>query len=155
MGKALGHESFDVIYSSDLARCVETTQAILAFHSGVPAHYLELIREQDQGSYVGKLVKEVDWDNLPIDVETPERVFERANKFLDLLKEKHMDQNVLVVGHRRFNHYLINVLLKREVGYLDSRQMMYNAALSTFLVTESGVEVGFMNSIVSYAQSTD
>jgi len=155
LAETLRAEQIDSIYSSDLARCIDTAAPIINFHPKAKVRYWDLLREQDQGSYVGQLVKDVDWINLPSDVESPEQVCQRAREFISFAIDHHSEETVLLVVHRRFNNYLINVLLNRPSAYLDSQQMMYNAALSTFLISNNQVELEALNDVFHLAENTE
>lgn len=107
----LKNESFDAIYSSDLERCVDTTNYLIKYHQKTPTYYTADLRELD----LGKL------DKLPIGipdviqktagqivrffhlklpgVESLKAVRLRLAKFLDDVYEKYPSGNILIVSH--------------------------------------------------------
>ncbi len=129
--------NFDKIYCSDLDRCVETANFIIAVHEKVPIIYTDLLREQKQGSLIGKLVKDVDWHNLPPDVETPVEMATRARRFLsglNLTDQKY----VLIISHRRFLNTFVNVLVGASPEYEDQNQLVKNSSLTIIECSEIG-----------------
>jgi len=107
LGKKLASETFDYIYSSDLQRCVDTTEAIIAHHQGAPINYAQALREQDQRGYEGQ-----PWDSIPWATfagTTLSRKVPGGESWLDIrarlvaffnqLYEAHPRANVLLVMH--------------------------------------------------------
>ncbi len=116
----LKKENISKIISSDVARCKVTTEEILK-EINVPAEYISLIREKDNGDFVGKSHKNFDWAELSGTFETRKapngenliEVRERTRKFFKELTEKYVDSNetILIVSHGAFLKILLGDLL--------------------------------------------
>ncbi|MCX6762006.1 MAG: histidine phosphatase family protein [Candidatus Moranbacteria bacterium] len=101
---------FDVIYSSDLKRVVDTAEKIIVHHEA-PIYFKENLRERNLGSYQGKIASEVDWDNLPADVETIAQLYERVARAVGEIYKKHPQENVLIISHGGFGRVLHAIIL--------------------------------------------
>lgn len=95
--------AFDVCLSSDLKRCVDTTNIILE-HLGqdIPVVYTKLLRERDWGSITGVVVDKGKWVDMPDDVESLPAIRTRSQVFLDFVAKTYPEKNVLVVSHGLF-----------------------------------------------------
>jgi len=119
VAERLKKESFDVIYSSDLARAVETTNEIIKFHSKTQIKYDKDLRERDVGSWVGKKMTDVDWINLPSDIESKEQIKERVINFFKKIAREHNNKNVLLVSHGMITRGLISHLLNKQYREIE------------------------------------
>jgi broad specificity phosphatase PhoE len=118
--KELQKKKISRIISSDIPRCKITAEEILK-NRDVPIEYSSLIREKDNGSFVGKNHKNFNWEDLPGTFETRkapdgenlEEVRERGKKFFEILKEKYgkSDETILVISHGAFLKVFIGNLL--------------------------------------------
>lgn len=116
----LKKEKIDLIISSDIPRCRSTTEKIIE-EIKIPVEYTSLIREKDNGEWVGKNHKEISWDNLDGDFETRkapngenlQEVRERGRKFFKQIIKKYSNTEkiILVVSHGAFLKVLIGDLL--------------------------------------------
>ena len=102
----------DVAYSSDLERCAETARQILGQRS-VPLHTTPRLREYHKGIFEGLTPEETsqrypelyaasqvnDLDFAPPGGESTRQTSARMAAFIAELKERHLDDNVLIVGH--------------------------------------------------------
>jgi len=61
----LAYRQFVAIYTSDLERCMETVQPIIATRPETPLHPSDCLREICYGSYEGKPSSSLDWQALP------------------------------------------------------------------------------------------
>lgn len=97
---------FDLILSSPLMRTMQTANIINQFHN-VPIVKDDRLLEDDKGIFTGrtdKQIKQEEWDLFNKDpalcgVETIDKVFVRVQNFIDFLKEKYNNKQVLVVTH--------------------------------------------------------
>lgn len=100
LGEVFKNEAFDVLYSSDLKRTIETAAEIAKFHPEKQIIPEPLLRERYLAAWQGKPFpknwKEMD---LPEGAETSEDLIARAEAFIQLLKEKHEGQKVLAMSH--------------------------------------------------------
>ena len=116
----LKKENISKIISSDVPRCKTTTEKILQEIS-VPVEYTSLIREKDNGDFVGKKGSEIDWDSIggdfdnrkPPNGESLVMVRERGRKFTKefIEKHKHKEETILIVSHGAFLKIFIGNLL--------------------------------------------
>lgn len=118
--KRIKKENITRIISSDIPRCKTTTEKILkAFN--VPVEYTELVREKDNGEFVGKHKDEVDWASLGDDFENRHppngeslvTVRERGRKFFKELLRRYGSTNevILIVSHGAFLKVFLGDLL--------------------------------------------
>jgi broad specificity phosphatase PhoE len=99
---------FDAIYSSDLQRCLDTSEPIRHYYPDVIFITDTLLRERRGGSLEGTVAqdeiiytKESDWfsHRLPGGGESWEDVKARQIPFLNRLLEEYPDGDVLVISH--------------------------------------------------------
>jgi probable phosphoglycerate mutase len=118
LAKRLGESKFDIIYSSDLKRCAEMIKEISKYHSGTPVIYDSEMRERNLGELQGTKRSDLNWDNFPgtfMDKkpkggESLNEMKERVQSFLDMLKQKHSKERVLLVAHGGFMRMLTGIL---------------------------------------------
>lgn len=118
----LKDEHFDYCYMSPLLRCVET--AIILVGDRVETIPDKRLIERDLGEFEGMPRKFYDsknyWDyqkNSSLrGVEPVRELFDRCSDFLNYIKEKHKDQNILIVTHgspcRALRHLMLSHDLK-------------------------------------------
>jgi broad specificity phosphatase PhoE len=95
------------IYSSDLARCVDTAEFIKEFHPDTPLTFTKELRERNLGALQGQPATSVDWDGLPGEgddkkPENGESIAElkvRALAFIETLYKQHSTESILLVSH--------------------------------------------------------
>jgi len=120
--KRLKKEKIDLIISSNVPRCKITTEGILK-EIKAPVKYTGLIREKENGDWVGKNHKEIDWSVLGDDFENRKApngesltdVRERGRKFFKEFLEEYKDKNILVVSHGAFLKVFIGDLLRMSL----------------------------------------
>jgi alpha-ribazole phosphatase len=119
----LSAKQFDAVYSSDLQRATETANIITQMSGCKPDLRL---REVHFGDWEGLTYDEIkakhpdtlaDWEadifkNAPPHGETLEGLSVRVQSMLDELREKHEDQNILIVAHGGVLQTLICLALK-------------------------------------------
>lgn len=112
VAKRLAGVSIDVAYCSDLRRSIDTAQKILGQRS-VPLRTTSSLREYDKGIFEGLTAKQSqerypdlyaaslikDLDFAPFGGESTRQVSTRITEFIASLREKHLDDNLLIVGH--------------------------------------------------------
>jgi len=109
VAKELKDEHFDVIYSSDLERCVDTSAAIRKYHKDTPFFLRTELREFTFGIFEGRpskskvshygIVAGVALPKRVLGVGSPRNVRDRVIPFLNHIYEKHTNDTVLVVSH--------------------------------------------------------
>ena len=122
LAERLAAETFDAVYSSDLQRATETAKIICASQ----IHSDPRLREVNFGDWEGLTYDEIKvkypetlaaWEsdifkNAPPSGETLEQLAIRVQSMLDELREKHEDQNILIVAHGGVLQTLICLALK-------------------------------------------
>ncbi len=98
LAKHLKDDKIDAIYTSDLKRAVDTTEAIARYHQDIPIIKTQLLREADMGPYTGK-PNDIDWGRRPPEIETPQSMRKRSIKILEKAYDEHKDDTVLFVTH--------------------------------------------------------
>ena len=96
---------FDLIICSPLIRAKHTMEIINVNH--YPVIYDKRIMERDCGEFTGKSFDSLDrklywnyYDNTQYEkAESVKSVFKRVYEFLDEIREKYKDQNILIVTH--------------------------------------------------------
>ncbi|WP_404450211.1 histidine phosphatase family protein [Sutcliffiella horikoshii] len=132
------NEEWDVIYSSDLLRAMQTAE-IVARNLQVEEVYLDSrLQEVNGGQIEGTTEPErierwgEDWRNLDLGIEPREIVIKRALSFIEEVTEKHKDQNVLVVSHGSYIRHILRELVKD----LKVEDHLENTSVSTVKVRE-------------------
>lgn len=108
LAQKLKDHSFDVIYSSDLGRCIETTKEIKKFHPQTKVVYSKDLRETNYGEAQGRKKGTVDdleegstfMTKKLKGGESLKDVQKRVKRFLKKLKQEHQSENnILIVAH--------------------------------------------------------
>lgn len=107
----LKDEDFDVIYSSDLERCVETTNYIIDYHQKTPTHFTHELREINVGkierfpiripNFAAKIGASIlNYTNVRLPgAESINDVRLRVANFLNEIYDTYPSGNVLIVTH--------------------------------------------------------
>ena len=108
VGRALRNHDLDKIYSSDLDRAVDTTNAIAKHHKNIPIVYSKALREQNYGIFQGhnlqSMLNHPDYMRLgdrfrPEGGESLNQLRARVYRFIKSLAKKHPDDTVLISAH--------------------------------------------------------
>lgn len=132
------NEEWDVIYSSDLVRAMQTAE-IVARNLHVGEVFLDSrLQEVNGGQIEGTTEPEriekwgENWRDLDLGIESREMVLKRALSFIEEVTEKHKDQNVLVVSHGSYIRHVLRELVKD----LKVEDHLENTSVSTVKVRE-------------------
>jgi broad specificity phosphatase PhoE len=142
VARRLAEVPFDIAYSSNLSRTRETAQIILG-ERNIPLHPTPQLREYNKGVFEGLTVHEYslrypelyraslvnDLDFAPTGGETIRQTSARMARFAAQLKESHLDDTVLVVGHGGSLRSFIVALLSLPLE-ANWKFVMRNCALS-------------------------
>lgn len=107
-------EDIDVFVASDLKRAIDTCRIIAEPH-GREVVTTPLLRERDWGGFTGRYIpdlKDVPW---PDDVESVDALKDRAERFMDYLRNGYQRQTVLAVGHGIINKAIQAVYYNKEM----------------------------------------
>ncbi len=133
--------SVKYIYCSKMKRAIDTLKEMLPYLQGIPINYTNTIDERSKGIYEHNreafkkaVLESGQKDEMfrPPKGENLADVEHRAQRFLDLLKDKHKKDTILVVGHGMFLRVLINRIFKfhiKEIQYYE----LHNAGVSSFV----------------------
>ena len=102
LARQLATEQIDAFVSSDLKRSFDTCQIIARPHQK-EVFTTSLLRERDWGDFTGEFIPDLKDRPWPENVESLEKLKERAAAFLRLMAEKYPNQTVLAVGHGIIN----------------------------------------------------
>jgi probable phosphoglycerate mutase len=142
-----GH-TINHIYSSDLARCVDTAEYIKKFHPDTPVTFIPELRERHFGVLQGRVASEVNWDEVPGegDDKKPEggeslvELRARALGFIDQIYKLHPNDTVLLVSH---NGWIKQVIAHFSGVHSGEVEKVKNAE-----VIEIDVEEGLKGKVV-------
>lgn len=115
LAKRLKDEIYDIMYSSDQGRAVESIKRIHAHHPDTPVVFTERFRDRNLGQLQGILFEDLVKHPLrkdPPDGESHEKVQIRANEVLEDLLQKHPDQNVFAMTHESFAKSMIASIMQ-------------------------------------------
>lgn len=112
LARRLENVAFDAAYSSDLSRACVTAELVLEGRD-VPLHSTPRLREYHKGAFEGLTESELrarfpaeypgyiakDLDYAPEGGESTRQVSARMAAIISDIKERHLDDRVLVVGH--------------------------------------------------------
>ncbi len=106
VGKELNSLNIDLIYCSPIGRAKHTLE-LLNLKKDIPVIIEDRIKERDVGVYEKVSFHDIDWkifwgynsETKYTKLESMKNVYKRVASFLDELKEKHKDKNILLVTH--------------------------------------------------------
>lgn len=112
-------EKIDVFVASDFKRAIDTCRIISEPHGCPKIVTTPLLRERDWGSFTGKYIPNLDWqNNWPDDIEALEHLKSRAQNFLTWLKTTYPDKTVLAVGHGIINKAIQSVYFNKPMNQI-------------------------------------
>ena len=117
--KLIEQLNIDIVISSPLERARETAKILV--DSKLPRNTDDRIKERDWGMNEGALIDTVDrWDCWDVvlntkvqNIESIQDFMYRVSDFIEDIKLKHKDKNVLIVTHSavsRVIHYLLGII---------------------------------------------
>lgn len=122
--------AIDSFVSSDLNRAIETCRIIAAPHNA-DVITTPLLRERDWGSFTGRFIPSLKGEPFPDNVESMETLLQRAQRFIDFVRERFPGKTVVAVGHG-----IINKAIQAQFYGKLMRQVerMSNAEVRTLLI---------------------
>lgn len=141
LARRLKNEKIDVIYSSDLKRTKDTTEAVRKFHPSVPLFFDERIRERFFGDYQGTFYEENwAWRSIAEDpegcIEDDLKMIKRIQSFLDEIIKKETGKTVLVVSHGGVKKLILENIFKKHLPEEMKIERIQNTSVSIFQVKD-------------------
>lgn len=137
LAERLANEKWDVIYSSNLKRAVQTAE-IIAEKASLQTQWDPRLREVAGGLIEGTTEAErvqrwgKKWWELDLGIESNDLVRNRGLSIIEEIKEKHSNKNVLIVSHGAF----IKQLLKEIIPFEDMKEALKNTSITTVVIKE-------------------
>jgi len=150
----------EALYTSPLRRAVETAEIIAERHGIQPVVEPSLV-ELNYGAWEGMTFAEImhrdgenfrAWDADPGAVAPPggesgEEALARITPFLDMLRTRHPQGNVVVVSHKTISRLIVCHVLGLSLSEYRRRLTMDNAAVSIIQPEEPGWRLVLLNDI--------
>ncbi|MEF2965836.1 histidine phosphatase family protein [Paenibacillus sp. M1] len=131
LSKRMKNEDWDLIYSSDLSRALETAETIGRIkHIEVKTD--QRLREMNCGLIEGTTEQDrvnkwgYGWSRLDLGVESNEEIMARGIECLTDISERHPNKKILIVSHG----VLIGLTLKKLVPYIDTEEHLRNTSVT-------------------------
>lgn len=138
LAERIRNEKIDCIYSSDLARAVETAKEIAKLFPDIPLRLDRRLRETDYKGLTGTDKRVFDFDNWSPDVESRDSMQARIKELLKEVYQEHPNDTVLFVGHAGINRALITVIMEKPVEYMKDIHGHHYSSLSIFEIDMNG-----------------
>jgi len=146
LAKRLQQIHIDVIYTSDLRRCVETAQEIARHHKDVRFLKEKILRERKLGEFEGKALGQADWEALPGDVYTNKpkggesfvEVRKRLERFYKKLLQQYKDETIVVVTHGGSLLLLQGLIYNKDLKSSLKLPQQKHTAISEFEINRKG-----------------
>ena len=138
----------DYIYSSDLARAVDTTKEVLKFHTESTVFYVPELREKNQWVFEGRKDAEVStesWRNkvkkdslnaAPKNGESKMQVYKRVEKFLKKILKKHKSETILIVAHGGVLRSLFCLITNKPPEEMPKLKRFLNTSVTVVEIKE-------------------
>ena len=106
VGKELKNFNIDMVYCSPIKRAKHTLE-LFALNKNIPVFIENRLKERDMGLYEKVSFDDIDWDEFwgynseqkYLELEPMKSVYKRVGEFLNELKVKNNDKNILLVTH--------------------------------------------------------
>jgi len=139
MGQKLSLKQIDCIYCSPIGRCQKTLEIIKPFlNPNIPIYFSALIQERDFGKFTGKKYDEVDFtkldlntpENQSLKIESLDNVRLRIKQFLKEIKQKHSNQNILIISHNNAIRMILSELLDKTYQEILTKYEVSNTSIN-------------------------
>ncbi|WP_251621034.1 histidine phosphatase family protein [Odoribacter lunatus] len=130
LGKLLEPQRIDAIVSSDLARSLDTARIIGKLKQLTPRP-TPLLREIDWGPHTGGKLSSINWKQLPEGCETLENLFQRAQTFIQWVKQEYSGQRILAIGHGAIDRAIIAFCEGKSAPEMADMPIMKNTSFVT------------------------
>lgn len=153
LGEQLKNFEFDVIYSSDLKRASATLKEIKRHFPKTPITYNKNLRETKLGELEGKRWDKISMEDIAGDFitkkakggESLQDLKRRVNKFINLIKKKHVNDQVLIVAHAGTIKMFLSILQGVSVKKIFESTDLENASICEIEVTPNKTKVFYIN----------
>ena len=106
LGEKLRNKKIDIVYCSTIQRAHETLR-LFDLDESIPVILEDRIKERNMGIYENTPFDRLDWkefwginsEKKYTELESMKSVYERVSKFLEEIKIKEKDKNILIVSH--------------------------------------------------------
>jgi broad specificity phosphatase PhoE len=138
----------DLVFSSDLVRCLETTN-ILFKDKDIPIIYSSTLREKNNGDFEGGKIDEIDWTEVnskPFvkrripNGETLLEVKKRADDFLYLLSKINL-KKIAIVSHGTIMRMFLISILNKDIEDFLLKYKLKNGGISKIRYINNKFEV--------------
>lgn len=126
LGAELSQKHIDAFVSSDLQRAVDTCVEVAAPHFQGDRHtalanifQTPLLRERDWGSFTGRYIPDLKDAKWTPDIETTDAMRQRANAFLQLMRQRYDGKTVAAVGHGIINKAIQSVFFGKPMQDIE------------------------------------
>lgn len=126
LGAELSQKPIDAFVSSDLKRAVDTCVEVAAPHfqgdrQTALANIFQtpLLRERDWGSFTGRYIPDLKDAKWTPDIETTDAMRQRANAFLQLMRQRYDGKTVAAVGHGIINKAIQSVFFGKPMQDIE------------------------------------
>lgn len=153
LARRLQHESWDLVYASDLSRARETAE-IIAHVMGLEVHTDPRLREINCGQIEGMTIEErvsrwgTAWRQLDLGMEPIDVVSARGLAALNEIADRHPGRQVLVVSHGA----LVGITLKRLIPHVQTEDHLLNTSVTVVVRGEQGWDCELYNCIRHLAE---
>ncbi|WP_128101528.1 histidine phosphatase family protein [Paenibacillus sp. DCT19] len=131
LAKRMENEEWDIIYSSDLCRALDTAEMIGKLKNIEVRTDLRL-REMNGGLTEGTTEQErvnqwgYSWSKLDLGIEPQADIIKRGVDCLADLAERHPNQKLLIVSHGA----ILGLILSKLVRHVDMQESLHNTSVT-------------------------
>lgn len=143
-GVALIDEKIDLIYTSPLARCLDTVE-IINKSLDVKITKDDLLLEREFGKLTNTTLNKVDFnaldtpseENDKLGVESLSSIMEREKLFIRQIKKKHFNNRILVVCHNNPIRMILAILLNTTYYEILDKFKIHNCGITIFNIEQN------------------
>ncbi|MDQ0170095.1 histidine phosphatase family protein [Paenibacillus tundrae] len=131
LARRMENEEWDVIYSSDLSRALETAEMVGKLKNIEVRTDLRL-REMNGGLTEGTTEQErvnqwgYSWSKLDLGIEPQADIIKRGVDCLADLAERHPNQKLLIVSHGA----ILGLILRKLIRHVDMQESLHNTSVT-------------------------
>lgn len=155
VSRRLKNIKIDIAFTSDLDRALNTCNEILKFHKDTKLVKTPILREQAKGIFEGKNKEERDKmlkeANIPFHEWNPEGgerlidVWHKVIPFLEKIRQKHSNENVLIVSHGGPISCILAYLHDKNIEHFRDYSPKENTAISIVNINDNKIKFDTLN----------